>query len=203
MFSSGLNKFGIPLKTEKHNMIYFIIFIAIIFIPVFLGVGIYNNLQRKKILVSEGWSSIGASLQQRNDLIPNLVETVEGYAQHENSTLNEVTKWRNQSAAAKTPGEQNEIQTEFQKAIVNVMAVSENYPQLKADVQFQQLQTQLATIEEKIKTARENYNIAVREYNSQIVVFPGNIVAGYFNMTASEFFVEEEHSRTVPRVSFK
>ncbi len=183
-------------------MIFLFIFLAIIILPLILVITTYNSLQRKKVAVDEGWSSLGTVLQQRNDLIPNLVETVKGYAKHESTTLTEVTKWRNQSASSHSPEEQNVAQYGFQRAMANVFAIAENYPQLKADAQFMQLQLQLTDIEEKLNSTRRIYNSNVKDYNTQLVVFPANMIAGHFNLKAAVFFEEEEQAKANPKVSF-
>ncbi len=183
-------------------MIFLFIFLAIIILPIVLVITTYNNLQRKKVSVDEGWSDIGTVLQQRNDLIPNLVETVKGYASHENSTLSEVTKWRNQSASVHTPEEQNIAQFGLQKAMANIHAVAENYPQLKADTQFIQLQNQLSAIEEKLNLARRNYNGNVKAFNTQLVIFPSNMIAGFYNLKSATFFEEEQQAKMNPKVNF-
>ncbi len=183
-------------------MIFLFLFIAILVLPMIYMITLYNSLQRSKIKTDESWSGIGIQLQQRNDLIPNLVETVKGYAAHESTTLNEVIRWRNQSAQASTTEEQNQAQSGLNRAMMNVMAVSENYPQLKADQHFQQLQSQLGSLEEKIQASRSQYNLDARKYNSQLVVFPGNMVANFLQLKPVVFFAEDEKSRTAPRVSF-
>lgn len=162
----------------------------------------YNELVKGRITVQEGFSGVGTTLQQRNDLIPNLVETVKGYAGHENKTLVEVIKWRNQSAAATTPEEQNAASAGLNKALINVLSLAESYPELKANENFQQLMGDLSSIEEKINHARRYYNGTVREYNQDIAVFPKNIISGMFGFKAAVFFAEDESARTAPKVSF-
>lgn len=164
---------------------------------------IYNKLVRKRILVQEGLSGVGACLQQRNDLIPNLVETVKGYAGHENKTLTEVVKWRNQSAAASTVEEQNTANRGLNEAMMNMMMITEAYPELKADTQFRELMTQLAAIEDKINDARRYYNGTVRVYNQDIGVFPQNLVAGPFGFKAATFFAEDAGANIAPKVKFE
>lgn len=163
---------------------------------------IYNELTKERILTQEGASGVGTCLQQRNDVIPNLVETVKGYAGHENKTLTEVIKWRNQSAAAKSVDEQNEAAKGLNQALINFMALTENYPDLKANVNFQNLMAELARIEDKINDARRYYNGTVREYNQSLAVFPKNIVAGMFAFKPESFFAEDEAAKTVPKVDF-
>lgn len=177
--------------------------IALVVILVIIGfISVYNELTKERILVQEGFSGIGTYLQQRNDLIPNLVETVKGYAKHENNTLVEVIKWRNQSAAATTPAEQNAASAELNKALVNVLSLAESYPELKADRNFLQLQSELKDIEEKVNYARRYYNGTVREYNQSIAVFPKNIVANSFSFKPEVFFAEDAAAKAAPKVSF-
>ncbi|MBL7701043.1 MAG: LemA family protein [Ferruginibacter sp.] len=171
-------------------------------ILIFAFIKIYNELAKERILTEEGASGVGACLQQRNDLIPNLVETVKGYAGHENQTLIEVTKWRNQSAAATTVEEQNAASGGLKQALINLLSVAENYPDLKADAQFQQLMGELGRIEEKINDARRYYNGTVREYNQSLAVFPKNIVGGSFGFKPAVFFAEDAEAKIAPKVKF-
>ncbi len=183
-----------------------IVLIVASVVALFLIIGlisIYNELAKERILTQEGASGVGTCLQQRNDLIPNLVETVKGYAGHENKTLVEVVKWRNQSAGATTVGEQNAASKGLNQALFNMLALTENYPELKADSHFQEMMGQLASIEEKINDSRRYYNGTVREYNQSIAVFPKNIVAGIFAFKAGAFFVEDATARVVPKVSLQ
>ncbi len=174
----------------------------LIIIMVFYIISIYNELIKERILVQEGMSGIGTCLQERNDLIPNLVETVKGYAGHENKTLVEVIKWRNQSAAAQSIEEQNTAQQGLNKALLNFMSLAESYPELKASTNFLQLQEQLGLLEEKINHSRRYYNGTVREYNQSIAVFPKNLISGFFAFKPFAFFVEDEIAKAVPKVSF-
>lgn len=175
--------------------------LAIVIIGILIK--IYNELAKERILTQEGASGVGTCLQQRNDLIPNLVETVKGYAGHENQTLIEVIKWRNQSAGAATVEEQNAASGGLKQALINLLSVTENYPELKADAQFQELISQLAQIEEKINDARRYYNGTVREYNQSLAVFPKNIVGGSFGFKPAIFFAEDEGAKVAPKVSFQ
>lgn len=184
-------------------MLIVILLVALVAGLLFWGISIFNQLTSKKILVQEGWSGIGAGLQQRNDLIPNLVETVKGYATHEKDTLTEVIKWRNQSVQAKTPAEQEVAQQGLDKAMVNVLALTEQYPDLKSDAGFRQLQSDLKDIEEKINLARRYYNGTVRQFNTAIAIFPNSLIAGIGSFTPSPFFMEDPAAQQVPKVSFK
>lgn len=175
--------------------------LAIVLIAAFIK--IYNELAKERILTQEGASSVGTCLQQRNDLIPNLVETVKGYAGHENKTLVDVIKWRNQSAGATTVEEQNAASGGLKQALMNMLSITESYPELKADAQFQQLMAQLSQLEEKINDARRYYNGTVREYNQSLAVFPKNIVGGSFGFKPAVFFAEDEGAKVAPKVSFQ
>jgi LemA protein len=166
-------------------------------------ISVYNELAKERIVTQEGASGVGTCMQERNDLIPNLVETVKGYAGHENNTLIEVVKWRNQSAAATTVDEQNTAAKGLNQSLMNMLSLTENYPELKADAHFQELMSQLARIEGKINDARRYYNGTVREYNQSIIVFPKNIVAGSFGFKPAAFFVEDAEAKVAPKVKFQ
>lgn len=179
-----------------------IIIIAIVLMMLLL-VFLYNKLTRLRILVREGWSGIGTFLQQRNDLIPNLVETVKGYSLHESSTLTEVVKWRNRSMQAGTPAEQIEATNGMNRALVDFFALAEQYPDLKASQNFINLQKDLTEMETKLNQSRRYYNGTVRNYNQSVATFPGNIVAGIFGFREEVFFEEESTATAVPKVSFR
>jgi LemA protein len=185
------------------SAILLIIFGIGIFILVAGFIKTYNELAKERILTQEGSSGVGTCLQQRNDLIPNLVETVKGYAGHENKTLIEVTKWRNQSAAATTVEEQNAASGGLKQALMNMLSITEAYPELKANENFQQLMAQLSQLEEKINDARRYYNGTVREYNQSLAVFPKNIVGGSFGFKPAVFFAEDAEAKVAPKVSFQ
>ena len=185
------------------NTIVIIAISLVVVLIIAAVISIYNELVKKRILTREGYSGIGVCLQQRNDLIPNLVETVKGYAGHENKTLIEVTKWRNQSAAATTLDEQNAATIGLNKAMSNMLAVAESYPELKADAHFLELMQDLSRIEDKINDSRRYYNGTVREYNQTIGVFPKNMVAGLFHFQSALFFQEDVEAKTAPKVAFQ
>jgi LemA protein len=168
----------------------------------FFFISVYNELSKERILTQEGQSGVGASLQQRNDLIPNLVETVKGYAGHENQTLVDVIKWRNQSAGAATVKDQNVASAGLKESLINMLSLTENYPDLKANAQFQDLMNQLGGIEEKINDSRRYYNGTVREYNQSLAVFPKNIIGGMFGFQAAVFFAEDAGVQVAPQVKF-
>lgn len=183
-------------------MAFLLLFFLIVFGPLLIAVIIYNNLQRKKVNVEERWSSIGALLQKRNDLIPALVETVRGYAGHEKSTLTEVTKFRTSHTPHSGPAEYAGFEPTVRQAIANINAVAEQYPNLKADQNFASLQQQLTTIENEISGQRLSYNNAVRALNEALVTFPNNLIASTFKIEKGQFFMEEEKSAQPPQVKF-
>lgn len=179
------------------------IIVAVIVLVVLWGISVYNGLVNKKANVEEGWSSIDVFLKKRNDLIPNLVETVKGYATHESKTLQNVIEARNLSSNAKTTKEQGAAESQMQSAMMNLFAISENYPDLKANANFISLQQELSSLEDDIEMARRYYNGKVKENNVAIEVFPSNIIANNFKFTKAEFFeIENKAEREPTKVSF-
>jgi LemA protein len=183
-------------------MVFVVIFLVIVFGPLLFVVAIYNSLQRKKVTIEERWSSIGALLQKRNDLIPSLVETVRGYAGHEQNTLNEVARLRSVTGSSAAPAELIQNEPAMRRALANVVAVAEQYPNLKADKNFGALQNQLTQIENEIAGQRLSYNNAVKMLNTAIAVFPNNMVASMFNIGKGQFFLENENAAQPPAVKF-
>lgn len=175
---------------------------GIAFLLVIYLISVFNELTKERILVEEGWSGIGTFLQQRLEVIPNLVEIVKGYAGHENKTLTDVIKARNESIAALTPEAQVEAAKSMGAAMINFKALSEQYPDLKANQNFLKLQEQLAELEERINQSRRYYNGTVREYNQSIAVFPKNIIAGMFGFASKPFFAEDEGAAKAPKIQF-
>jgi LemA protein len=169
---------------------------------IFYVIAIYNKLTKGRILVKEGWSGIATFLQQRTDLIPNLAETVKGYALHESKTLTDVVKWRNRAVAANSAGEQIEASNGLNKALVDFFALAEQYPDLKANQNFMGLQADLKDIEGKLNQSRRYYNGTVRDYNQSIAIFPNNIIANTFGFSGEPFFQEEAGGSENPKVSF-
>lgn len=166
-------------------------------------VAIYNGLVRKRNLVQEGWSGIDVQLKRRADLIPNLVETVKGYAGHEREALERVTELRAQSLQAKAPAEKGRVEGMLSGALGNLLAVAENYPDLKASQNFAELQTSLAEVEEQVQFARRYYNGAVRDLNIAVESFPSNLIANAFGFKQAEFFeLADPGDRAVPQVKF-
>ena len=169
------------------------------------GIALYNRLVRSRQMAAEGWSGIDVQLKRRSDLIPNLVEAVKGYAGHEQATLREVTELRNQARAMSPDDIAGRAQVEglLSGAIGRLLAVVENYPDLKASQNFLQLQSSLAGIEDEIQLARRYYNGATRELNVMVESFPSNLVAGMFGFSRGAFFETDDASRAVPEVSFQ
>ncbi len=151
-------------------------------------IGVYNSLRTQNVLVDEGWSGIDVQLKKRFDLIPNLVETVKGYAKHESGIFEKVAALRSGMMNTKDPEELGKMEGELRGTLKTLFAVAENYPELKANENFMGLQNSLQTIEGDLESARRYYNGAVRDLNAKIVVFPNSIIAGMFNITARKFF---------------
>ena len=163
--------------------------ILIIFIVLLVVVaGIYNGLVSARNKVKNAWSQIDVQLQRRFDLIPNLIESVKGYMGHEEGVLTKVTELRNSWASAKTVLEKASLDDELTGALKTIMAVSENYPDLKADKSFSELQEELRNTENKIAYARQFYNDSVTMYNTKIQMVPTNIIAAMFNFKEEELF---------------
>ncbi len=188
------------------SLVIFLIIIVIAILIVVWGVSAYNNLVTLRNRVQNGWSQIDVQLKQRADLIPNLVETVKGYASHESKVFEDVAKYRSAAAnAAQTGDIQSRIDAEYQldRSIANVFATAEAYPQLQANQNFLDLQNQLKELESKIAYSRQFYNDVVMKLNNAIDTVPSNIIAGMFHFEhATYFIVTEESDRNVPRVSF-
>ncbi|MCI1997395.1 LemA family protein [Olsenella porci] len=179
-----------------------IIIVAIVVVIGIWFVTIYNGIVTKDNRCDNAWQTIDAQLQRRNDLIPNLVETVKGYAKHESGTLEAVTQARAAVANAKTPEDKMEASNVLSGTLKTLFAVSEAYPDLKANANFQQLQGELSDTENKISYARQSFNDCVLEYNNAIETFPGNIVAGRKFKTRQGFEVTEASVRQAPQVKF-
>ncbi len=184
-------------------MISLIVIAAILILITLYAISIYNSLVRLRTLCEEGWSSIDVFLKKRYDLIPNLVETVKGYATHEKETFENVTQARANAMAAKGVGEQEVAENNLNKALMNLYAVAEQYPDLKANANFMSLQNQIETLEGEIEKSRRYYNGTVREYNVKVESFPSNIFAGMFNFAKKTFFkLTNTAEREVPKVQF-
>jgi LemA protein len=170
---------------------------------VVLVIGIYNGLVRLRVQAENAWADIDVQLKRRYDLIPNLVETVKGYAAHEKGTLEAVIAARNRAISAQGPAAKAEAEGILTGALRQLFALAEAYPQLRAAENFSQLQGSLGEIEEHIQNARRYYNAVVRDLNTKIAQFPSNIVAGMFGFAVREFFeLKDEAQREAPKVSF-
>jgi LemA protein len=182
-----------------------IILIVVAVLLVAFVVGIYNGLVKLKVRVEEAWSDITVQLKRRADLIPNLVETVKGYASHEKEVFENVTKARTavMDATSKGPAETAKAENQFEGALKSLFAVAEAYPDLKANQNFLQLQQELVDTEDKIQASRRFYNAGVRDLNTKIDMFPSNIVANIFNFVKREFFEVEDMASVEKPVDVK
>lgn len=175
------------------------IILAIVVVLVLIIISMYNNLVRLRQKVKNAWSQMDVQLQRRFDLIPNLVETVKGYMDHEETVLTKVTELRTSWANATTVSKKAELDSELSGALKTIMAVSENYPDLKSSKNFTELQEELRSTEDKIAYARQFYNDSVTMYNTKLETIPTNIVASMFNFKQEELFeaVSEEARQNV------
>jgi LemA protein len=162
----------------------------------------YNGLVKLRVLVDEAWSGIDVQLKRRYDLIPNLVETVKGYAKHEKGLFEKVAELRTSAMKATGPEAKGKAEAELANTLKTVFAVAENYPELKANANFMKLQDELSAIEDEIQSSRRYYNGAVRDFNMKLQVFPTNLVAGVLGFKAREFFEVSEEERKNVKVDF-
>ena len=180
-----------------------IIAIIVIAAIVLLLIVLYNGLAGLRVRADSAWSDIDVQLKRRHDLIPNLVETVKGYAAHEKGTFENIARYRSAAMAATSVDEKAPAEGQLTQALRGLLAVAENYPQLRASEQFTSLQNQLAQTEDAIQNSRRYYNAVVRDLNTKIVTFPSNIIAGMFNFTPRPFFqTETAEDRATPVVKF-
>ena len=180
-----------------------IIILAIVAFLIIILISSYNGIVSKAEEVDNKFSAIDTQLQRRADLIPNLVNTVKGYASQEQEVINSVTEARAKLAGANTVSEKAEADGELTNALSRLMVVVENYPDLKSSQNFIQLSDELSGTENRIATARRDYNEAVKEYNLKIKKFPTNIMAGMFGYEQADYFEASEQSKEVPNVSFE
>jgi LemA protein len=181
-----------------------LLFILIVLgVPILIGIFIYNRLVTLRNRSDNGWHQIDVQLQRRADLVPNLVETVKGYAAHEKGVLEEVTKARSIYSQAGTVKEKADATNMLTSTLKTLFAVVENYPELKANQNFLLLQEELSGIESKIAYARQFYNDVVMTFNNTQQVFPSNIIANMFGFKPREYFEIEETKREAPKVDFK
>src|SRR2546426_9765850 len=171
-----------------------IVLVILVIIAVVL-IGMYNSLVQLRVRCDSAWSDIDVQLKRRHDLIPNLVETVKGYAAHEKGTFENIAKFRSQAMQASTPADKAAAENQLTGALKSLFAVAENYPELKASEEFTQLQNSLSQTEDAIQNSRRYYNAVVRDFNTKIQSFPTNILAGMFGFTQRQFFETTETDR--------
>ncbi|HOP45835.1 MAG TPA: LemA family protein [Coprothermobacter proteolyticus] len=174
----------------------------VVLVLVLIVIWIYNRLVQLKNRVQNAWHQIEVQLQRRHDLIPNLVETVKGYASHEKETFERVVAARNKAMSANTPGEMGKAEGELTQALGRLFALAESYPELKANENFIRLQEELTSTENKVAYARQAYNDTVMMFNQTIQMFPYNLLAGPMNLKPAEYYEAEEEAQNVPKVEF-
>jgi LemA protein len=179
-----------------------IIALIVIAVVVIYTIAVYNSLVGKRNKVKNSWSQIDVQLKRRFDLIPNLVETVKGYAAHERQTLEAVTATRTKFMSAATPEEMMKANSELSHLLSRLFAVAEAYPDLKANTGFVELQGELSKTEDKISFSRQFYNDVVMEYNNAVQMFPTSIIAGIFDFKQEAFFQIDEDEKQTPQVRF-
>ena len=180
------------------------LFVLLLIIVASTVIGMYNGLVRLRVQSDNAWADIDVQLKRRHDLIPNVVETVKGYAGHEKGTLEAVISARSNAMSAQGPAAKAEAEGMLTSTLKSLFALAEAYPQLRAVESFNQLQATLGQIEDAVQNARRYYNAVVRDLNTKIAQFPSNIIAGMFSFKAREFFeVTEAGEREAPKVSFE
>ena len=179
-----------------------IIILAIVVVLVLFVIASYNGLVKSRMQTKEAWSQIDVQLKRRNDLLPNLIETVKGYAKYEASTLEKVTELRRQVAAATTPAEAMKASDALTRQISGIFAVAESYPDLKANENYLKLQEELTNTENKISYSRQLYNSVAGNYNVKLQAFPSNVIAGMFAFRPADFLSTPEEEKAVPKVDF-
>ena len=185
-------------------MVAVIIIVIIVVLIAIVFVVSYNGLVRLRNRIDSAWSQIGVQLERRHDLIPNLIETVKGYAAHERGTLEGVVQARNAAIQAKSAGPEQQAQAEnvLTGALKSLFALAEAYPDLKANQNFLSLQEELTSTEDRIAYSRQFYNDSVMKYDNRIQSIPSNLIAGMFGFTSREYFKADEGATEVPRVQF-
>lgn len=179
------------------------IFLGLVVVVLVYAVATYNNLVQTRENVKNGWSQIDVQLKRRHDLIPNLVETAKGYLQHENETLENVIKARQQAVDASSVTDKQQAENFLTGTLRSLFAVTENYPNLKADVQMRQLHEEITSTENRIAFARQYYNDEVNRLNTRVQSFPDNLIAGAFHFEKADFFeIEDSSERESPKVDF-
>lgn len=180
-----------------------IVILVVVGLLVLILAGMYNSLVQLRVRADSAWSDIDVQLKRRHDLIPNLVETVKGYAAHEKGTFENIAKFRSQAMQATTPADKAQAENQLTSALKSLFAVAENYPELKASEQFTGLQNSLNSIEDNIQNARRYYNAVIRDYNTRVQSFPSNIIAGMFGFQTKQFFeVDSPADRENVQVKF-
>lgn len=179
------------------------IIVAVVVVLLVVVIVIYNSLVTARVRVDEAWSDITVQLKRRLDLIPNLVNTVKGYATHEKEVFEKVTEARANALNAQGVKQTAQAENQFEDALKSLFAVAENYPQLRASENFQQLQAELTDTEDKIMASRRFYNGAARELNIKIHTFPSNLIAGMFRFKTREFYETEDHAAAEKPVDVK
>ena len=179
-----------------------IIILVILVVIVVVLIGMYNSLVQLRVRCDSAWSDIDVQLKRRHDLIPNLVETVKGYAAHEKGTFENIAKFRSQAMQASSPADRAAAENQLTGALKTLFAVAENYPELKASEQFTQLQGSLSQTEDAIQNSRRYYNAVVRDLNTKIQSFPTNILAGMFGFAQRQFFETAAADREPVQVKF-
>ncbi|HEU5307597.1 MAG TPA: LemA family protein [Acidimicrobiia bacterium] len=180
-------------------VIVIVVIVVLIGLVFWLG---YNGLVKRRVQVDNAWSQIDVQLKRRHDLIPNLVETVKGYAAHERGTFEAVTNARANAINAQTPAQQAQAENVLTGALKSLFAVAEAYPDLKANQNFLNLQEELTSAEDRVAYARQYYNDSVNSYNTQIQKFPTNLLAGMFHFAKRDFFDAAPEDTETPQVSF-
>jgi len=178
------------------------IFLGLLVVIAFVLIGMYNSLVQLRVRADSAWSDIDVQLKRRHDLIPNLVETVKGYAGHEKGTFENIAKYRSMAMQATTPGDKAVAENQLTGALKSLFAVAENYPELKASANFTQLQDSLNQTEDVIQNARRYYNAVVRDLNTKIQSFPTNLLAGMFGFQTRQFFEVAAADREPVAVKF-
>jgi LemA protein len=184
-------------------MIPLLVFLAILVVIGLIIGGMYNSLVQLRVRADNAWSDIDIQLKRRHDLIPNIVETVKGYAAHEKGTFENVARYRSAAMAATSAEDRAQAEGQLTQALRGLLAVAEAYPELKANAQFMSLQQQLSDMEDALQNSRRYYNAVVRDLNTKIQSFPTNIIAGMFNFQQRQFFeISDPTERAVPTVKF-
>jgi LemA protein len=178
------------------------IILAIVVLILGFVIAMYNGLVQLRVRADSAWSDIEVQLKRRHDLIPNLVETVKGYAAHEKGTFENIAKFRSQAMQASTPADKAAAENQLTGALKSLFAVAENYPELKASEEFTQLQNSLSQTEDTIQNSRRYYNAVVRDFNTKIQSFPTNILAGMFGFQPRQFFETTAADREPVAVKF-